>query len=71
MNFKPIREYNKMLTNTKRIYIPDDHDDLTDMIAEMKAIDDVYEVDGVLYNGIGHYEESQKQIAKNLGLFVE
>jgi len=60
-----------MLTNSKRIYMPADHDDLTDMIKEMKEIDDVYEVDGVLYNGEAHYEEVQKQIAKNLGLFVE
>jgi len=51
--------------------MPADHDDLTDMIKEMKEIDDVYEVDGVLYNGEAHYEEVQKQIAKNLGLFVE
>jgi hypothetical protein len=37
----------------------------------MKEIDDVLEIDGVLYNGQDHYEASEKQKAKDLGLFVE
>jgi len=55
VNFKPLNEYGLMLTNMKRMYLPDQHDDLKDGIIEYKEIDEVFEADGVLYDNVDHY----------------
>jgi len=55
-SYKPISEYNKMLTSTKRIYIPDLHDNLYNATIEMREIDDIFEVDGVMYDNVNHYD---------------
>jgi hypothetical protein len=67
--FKPLSEFNTMLTNMKRMYLPKQHDDLANAIPEHRDIDDVFEVDGVLYDNEDHYTEVQAKIAKDKGEF--
>jgi len=58
-DYKPLSEFNNMLTNMKRIYIPNNHDDLKNAIIEMKEIDDVFEADGELFDNVDHWTEIQ------------
>ena len=55
-SFKPISEYNKMLTSSARAFDPSKHDDFSEYIEAMRTVDDVYEVDGVYYSDKQHYE---------------
>ena len=65
--FKPLAEYGTMLTGAKRIYLPDQHDDLKAAVVEMREIDDVFEVDGELYDSEDHYTAVETQRAKERG----
>jgi hypothetical protein len=60
-----------MLTGARRIYIPDQHNESIgrDQIDEYKYIDDVFEVDGELYDNEDHYTYVQTKIAEEKGDF--
>lgn len=58
--FKPISEYNKLLTSHLRDFNPSKHEDLQEHIAALKTVDDVYEgPDGVYYSDEDHYNMVQ------------